>query len=80
MPAKPSSADLQRISRTILNSLEHLFSQPDFDDDAGNIRFLDRDDSCVWLGLFPTDEEGEAISDKPVAVWTIEVSHEEKGE
>ncbi len=80
MPAKPSSADLKRISRIILNSVEHLFAEPDFDDDAGDIRLLDRDESCVWLGLFPTDDNGEPISDKPAVVWTIEVSQETKGE
>lgn len=80
MSARLSSADLQRISRIILNSVQHLFSEPEFDDDAGEIRFLDCDDSCVWLGLFPIDDEGEQISDKPAAVWTIEVSHEQRGE
>ncbi len=80
MTPKPTSADLERIGRIILNSVEQLFAEPDFDDDGGDIRFLDRDESCVWLGLFPTDDNGEPISDKPAVVWTIEVSQETKGE
>jgi hypothetical protein len=79
MPTKPSPADLERIRRVILNSVAHLFAETEFDDDAGPIRFLDRDDYCIFLGLFPIDDEGEPVGDKPAAIWTIEV-HEEKGE
>ena len=77
MTHKTSPTDLERIGRIILNSVENLFSESEFDDDdAGSIRFLDRDDSCVWLGLFPIDDDGEQISDKPAAIWAIEVSLE----
>ena len=83
MTHKPSFADMARISRTVLDSIENLFAECEFDDDAGNIRLLDRNGSCLWLGLFPLDDEGEQRSDKPAAVWTIEISndqHEQKGE
>ena len=80
MPAKTTSADLERIGCILLNSVQQLFAEPDYDDDAGDIRFLDRDDRCVWLGLFPTDDNGEPISDKPVAVWTFEISYEQSAQ
>jgi hypothetical protein len=80
MAHRTSSNDLQRISRTVLDSIENLFAECEFDDDAGNIRLLDRNGSCLWLGLFPLDDEGEQSGDKPAVVWTIEVSHETKGE
>lgn len=80
MTHKTSENDLERVSRIILNSLETLFAECEFDDDAGNIKLLDRNGSCVWLGLFPLDDEGEQISNEPTAVWTIEVSHEQKGQ
>jgi hypothetical protein len=79
MPTKPSPTDLERIRRVILNSVAHLFAETDFDDDAGNIRFLDRDDYCIFLGLFPFNGEGEPITNEPATVWTIEVSNEQKG-
>lgn len=79
MMRKTTSADLERIDRTILNSLAELFAEPEFDNDGGEVRFLDRDDRCVWLGLFPTDEEGKSTIDEPTVTWTIEVSHEQKG-
>ena len=78
MTSKNRSPNLERIDRTILNSLAALFAEPDFDNDSGEIRFLDRDDRCVWLGLFPTDEEGNSIGDEPIVTWTIEVTHEAK--
>ena len=78
MALKIPSTDLERIDRTILNSLADLFAEPDFDNDDGEVRFLDRDDRCVWLGLFLTDEEGNSIGDEPIAFWTIEVTHEAK--
>jgi hypothetical protein len=83
MTHKISSTDLDRISRAVLDSIENLFAECEFDDDAGNIRLLDRNGSCLWLGLFPLDDEGEQRSAKPAAVWAIEVSHdqhEQKGE
>jgi len=76
MTQKVPLTDLERIDRTILNSLAALFAEPDFDNDSGEVRFLDQDDRCVWLGLFPTDEEGHSIGDEPIVTWTIEVTHE----
>jgi hypothetical protein len=73
------STNLERIDRTILNSLAALFAEPDFGNDSGEVRFLDRDDRCVWLGLFPTSKEGNSIGDQPAVTWTIEVTHEQKG-
>ena len=78
MTQKVPLTDLERIDRTILDSLAALFAEPDFDNDSGEVRFLDQDDRCVWLGLFPTDEEGNSIGDKPIVTWTIEVTHETK--
>jgi hypothetical protein len=80
MTYKTSSADLTRISKTILDSIENLFAECEFDDNAGNIKLLDRNGSCVWLGLFPLDDEGEQSSDKPAVTWTVEITYDTKGE
>jgi len=40
-------ADLERIDRTILNTLAELFAEPEFDNDGGEVLFLDQDDRCV---------------------------------
>ena len=79
MTHKILQKDLERIDQTILNSLAALFAKPDFDNDSGEVKFLDRDESCIWLGLFPTDEQGEVISEEPTVTWTIELSREQKG-
>jgi len=79
MTPKIPSASLERIDRTILNSLAKLFAEPEFDNEGGEVRYLDRDDRCVWIGLFPTDEQGNSIGDEPTVTWTIEVSHEQNG-
>jgi hypothetical protein len=69
----------ERITKTIVNSIADLFTEPEFDNDGGDVRILARDDDCVWLGLFPTDENGERVGDKPTVTWTIEVSREKTG-
>lgn len=72
------ASSLERITQTVLNNIAVLFAEPDFDMDQGKIRFLDRDDRCVWLGFFPTHEEQDGIIDAPTATWTIEVSHDQE--
>lgn len=67
---------LDTITRAISSSIAELFKEPEFDSDAGDVRFLDRDERCVWLGLFPTRETGEPEEGRPSVVWTIEVSRE----
>jgi hypothetical protein len=79
MPTKPSPADLERIRRLILNSIAELFQETDFDDDAGHVQILDQDNYCIFLGLFPFDDEGEPVGDKPATIWTVEVI-QERGE
>jgi len=69
-------SNFDHITETVLKSIANLFSEPDFDSDGGEVKFLERDVRCVWLGLFPTNEEGEPISDTPTVTWTIEVSHD----
>lgn len=75
MSATPVRTD--GITKCIVNSLADAFADPEFDLDEGMIRFLDRDESCIWLGLFPIDENGEPSTD-PTATWTVEVSCEPK--
>lgn len=70
----PEDPNLEHITQTVLDSITSLFAEPDFDNDGGELKFLDRDDRCVWLGLFPT--EGERTSPTPTVTWTIEVSHD----
>jgi hypothetical protein len=79
MTRRITLADLERIDRTILNTLAELFAEPEFDNGGGEVRFIDRDDRCVWLGLFPADDNGNPIAGQPIVTWTIEVSHEAKG-
>ena len=69
-------SDLDRISRAIMNSIAELFAEPDFDSDSGDVRLIDRDDRCVWLGLFPTYDNGEPTGKSPSVTWTIEVSRD----
>lgn len=68
--------ELDRISLTIVNSIAELFAEPDFDSDSGGVRLIDRDDRCVWLGLFSTDDDGEPIGKTPSVTWTIEISRD----
>jgi hypothetical protein len=79
MTRRNTSEAADRITRTIIETLANLFAEPEFDNDDGVVKFLDRDDKCVWLGLFPTNEDGEVINDAPSVTWTIEISQEAKG-
>jgi hypothetical protein len=77
-PSKPKP-DFSRITFAIVNSIVDSLGEPDFDLDEGTIRFIDRDEKCVWLGLYETDDTGDGIAESVVATWTIEVSLETKG-
>ena len=79
MPQRNTSEAADRITRTIIDTLANLFTEPEFDNDDGVVKFIDRDDKCVWLGLFPINENGESTDDSPSVTWTIEVSREAKG-
>ena len=78
MPFNEPQVQPDRITKSIVNSLAEHFADPEFDDDAGMIRFLDRDESCIWLGLFPTNDNGDVATTTPTVTWTIEVSCEGK--
>lgn len=68
-------ATRNKLTSTILNSIAHLFADPEFDADQGEVKLLGTDESCIILGLFPYDEFGEVAS-QPSQKWTIEVSEE----
>jgi len=68
-----------RIKRGILNTLLDVFREPDFDNEGGVIQLLNHDDTCLQLGLFPTDDDGETRADVPTEVWTIEVARKPEG-
>jgi len=76
MPRRPTQAIIDHVSRTILNTLAEVFAEPDFDNDGGEVRFLERSGDHVQLGLFPVDDEGEPAADGPTDVWTIKVHHQ----
>lgn len=70
------NSSVDRITQTIVNSIATLFAEPQFDCDEGEVRLIDRDDHCVWLGLFAADDEGELVGKAPIATWTIETSRD----
>ena len=79
MKRNAHSQSLERINESIVNGIAELFAEPELDNDGGEVRCLDRDEKCVWLGLFSTDTEGKVIGDEPTVIWTIEISHEQSG-
>ncbi len=65
---------VRRVSRAIMNTLDDMFVEPEFDIDNCALKFIDQSDHCILLGLFETDENDQLMSVDPVATWTIEVS------
>ena len=62
-----------------MNSIHNLFLNPELDLDAGGIKLIDRDEEHVYIGLFEFDDETGDLKNKPVAVWTVEVSCDKTG-
>ncbi len=79
MPRRPTRSTIDQITKTILNTLVDVFAEPDFDNEGGEVRLLERGGDHVQLGLFPLEENGELAADEPTDVWTIRVQHTRHG-
>ena len=69
-------SNLARITQAIRDSIIGLFNESDFDNDVGEVSFLGLYEHNVWLGLFPTDENGKCVSEYPAVTWMIEISRQ----
>ena len=63
----------ERITKAILNTIHHHLSDPDFNQDEGEIKLIDQDEACLYFGLFETDEQTGSLCGEPAVIWTVEV-------
>ncbi|MCO8121329.1 hypothetical protein NHH03_06240 [Stieleria sp. TO1_6] len=69
----------ERVTKSILNTIHYHLADPDFDQDEGEIKLIDQDESCLYFGLFEADEETGNLSGEPSIIWTVEVFADVEG-
>jgi hypothetical protein len=69
----------RRITTSLVESVKLYFRSPSFEFDEGSLKQIDSDDSGVFLGLFPYDEDTGEPERTHIATWYIEVGTQEDG-
>lgn len=69
----------EKLTESILNTIHYHLSDPDLDQDAGEVKLIDQDQSCLYFGLFETDQETGLLSSDPTIIATVEVFSDIKG-
>lgn len=69
----------QRVTKSILDTIHLHFADSDFDQDEGEIKLIDQDESCLYFGLFETVRETGNLSGEPSIIWTVEVFADVEG-
>ena len=67
------------VTRIILESIHDHLADPDFDLDEGEVRLVDRDERCIYFGLFETNPETGGLQKEPAIIWIVEVSADVEG-
>jgi hypothetical protein len=69
----------EAVTQLIVQQIAATFRTSVLIADVGVLRLLDHDDACVWLGLFPIEEDVEHPAQEPVMTWTIDASDLQQG-
>lgn len=70
MTEKLSEEVLGRVRTRLIEVIQREFSTPFWPTDHYEVRSIDHDAHCVWIGLYP----GETEYSEPLEVFTVEVS------
>ena len=63
----------ERVTKSILSTIHQQLAEPDFDEDAGEIKLIDQDDACLYYGLFEPESTSGKPGTEPSIIWTVEV-------
>lgn len=67
------------VTQLIVLQIAAAFRNPVLIAGVGELRLLDHDEACVWLGLLSIEDDVKQAAGKPVMTWTIDASNMQQG-